>query len=76
MTLMREVKRRIGDALEITDMGEIHWLLGIEVTRDRQGRTICMSQTSYIDTVVKRFSLEEAKPILSPMEPSIRLTHM
>ena len=38
MTLMREVKRQIGDVLEITDMGEIHWLLGIEVTRDRQVR--------------------------------------
>ena len=29
--LMSEVKSKLKEAFEITDMGEIHWLLGMEI---------------------------------------------
>ena len=32
--LIDELKMRIKEFVEITDMGELHWLLGIEVKRD------------------------------------------
>jgi hypothetical protein len=34
-----------------------------------------LSQKTYIDSIIKRFGLEDAKPVASPMEPSTRLTN-
>ena len=31
---MEELKKRIREAIEVVDSGEIHWLLGIEIRRN------------------------------------------
>ena len=67
--LISEYKRTLHSCYSLTDLGPIHWLLGIKVTRDREVRTISLSQTSYIDTILSRFSLSDAKPIASPITP-------
>jgi len=38
------VKNSIKEFVEIMDIGEIHWLLGIEVKRDRETGKIILSQ--------------------------------
>jgi hypothetical protein len=45
---------------EILALGPVKWLLGICVERDREAQTISLSQTAYIDTVVKRFHLKDS----------------
>jgi hypothetical protein len=70
---VNELKTQIRKHVEITDLGELHWLLGIEVTRNRDERTISLSQRTYIDSIVRRFSFDELKPVSNPMEPSTRL---
>ena len=44
--LLQEYKQKINARHTITDLGPIHWLLGIKVTRDREARTISLSQES------------------------------
>ena len=41
----------------LTDKGEATWLLGIALTRDRQKRTITLSQELYIQNMLNRFSV-------------------
>ena len=53
--------------LEIHDMGEIHWMLGIEIKRNREAQTISLSQRSYIDSIVTRYGFEDAKPLSIPI---------
>jgi hypothetical protein len=60
--------------VEITDMGELHWLLGIKVKRNREERTISLSQRSYIDSITRRFGFEDLKPISTPMDPNVKLS--
>jgi hypothetical protein len=72
--LLQKFKTEIQRYVEITDLGELHWLLGIEIRRVREDRTISLSQTSYIDAIVHRFGLEDLRPVSSPMDPQIRLT--
>ena len=69
--LMQDYKQKINARHSITDLGPIHWLLGIKVTRDREARTISLSQESYIDTIINRFELSEAKTIPTPIVPGI-----
>ena len=43
-SLIIELKVQIRNHVEITDLGELHWLLGIKVTRKREEQTIALSQ--------------------------------
>ena len=58
----------------MTDLGELHWMLGIEVKRDWAGSTIHLSQWSYIDSILRRFGFEDTKPVSTPFDMQVRLT--
>src|SRR6266404_5346884 len=47
--------------VEVTDLGELHWMLGIEVRQDRTGGTIHLSQQAYINLILWRYSFDDAK---------------
>jgi hypothetical protein len=50
-------------------MGELHWLLGIEIKRDPEKRTISLSQQSYIQSIVDRYGLSDAHMVSMPLDP-------
>jgi reverse transcriptase-like protein len=62
-------KQKLNDCYALTDLGPIHWLLGIKVTCNRAAHTISLLQTSFIDTILSHFSLDDAKPYGYPMAP-------
>ena len=68
---LEDYKRKINARHSITDLGPIHWLLGIKITRDRDSRILALSQESYIDNIIHKFNLSDAKPINTPMIPGI-----
>nr|GAT59056.1 predicted protein [Mycena chlorophos] len=72
--LVNEMKSGFARYVEIVDLGEIHWLLGIEVKRNRQERTLSLSQTSYIQSIVRRYNLDDLKPLSIPMDPNVTLS--
>jgi len=43
-SLIEHVKVKLCEAFTITNMGDIHWILGIQVTRDCTNRTLSLSQ--------------------------------
>lgn len=72
--LIVEVKEKMGTKVEVTDLGELHWLLGIEVTRDRNSHALRLSQKSYIDDIVRRFNFDDLCAISTPMDPNLVLS--
>ena len=38
--LIDDFKARLKEYVEVTDLGELHWLIGIEVQRDRPARLL------------------------------------
>ena len=50
-------KLSLSKFLEFTDGGELHWLLGIEIKRNRDSKTIMLRQKHYIENILKRFEL-------------------
>ena len=72
--LIDHYKRMVSTRFALTDLGPIHYLLGIGVTRDRKARTISLSQTAYIDSLLERFGLSDAKPLAVPADPNIELS--
>ena len=56
------------------DLGEVAYILGIKIYRDRSKRLIGLSQDTYIDKVLKQFNMEEAKKGFLPMSHGIHLS--
>ncbi len=42
--------------------------------RDRDARSIHLSQLSYIDSILRRYNLDELKPLATPMDPNVHLS--
>ena len=76
IAMIHEFKSDMKKHVEVTDLGELHWLLGIEIVRNRDARTISMSQRSYINSIIHCFGLEDLKPLSLPMDPNSRLSVM
>ncbi|KAF9799838.1 hypothetical protein IEO21_10490 [Rhodonia placenta] len=72
-SVMTKLKHDLGSRFEIVDLGELRWLLGFEVHRNRSARTISLSQASYIDTLLDRFGMVEAHTLTVPLDSHINL---
>ena len=71
ITLIADFKTLILEHMEITDLDELHWLLGIEIKCDCEHRTIHLFQCSCIDSILQHYSLQDLKPISIPMDTNI-----
>ena len=71
---MRMVKLELSNKWSMKDLGPIESILGIRVIRDREKRTLSMSQERYIDVLLMKFKLENVKAAKTPMSPGYRLT--
>ena len=74
VALMHATKAQLKTKFNMTDDGDIHWLLGIKITHDRNARTISLSQKSYIDSMLSRYHLNRAKLVSIPMESGLKLS--
>ena len=55
-------------------MGEASYILDIKIYRDRSKRMLGLSQSRYIDLVLKRFNIEESKRGYLPIGHGIQLS--
>jgi hypothetical protein len=67
-------KSEIKKHWEITDHGPIKWFLGFEIKRDRRSRTIAINQRAYLEKMMEKFSLTNAKRVSTPMEPNAQFS--
>jgi hypothetical protein len=51
-----------------------NWVMGFQLVDNRINKTISLSHSQYIDTLLKRFQHEDCIPISTPMEPGLHLT--
>ncbi|KAL0434647.1 UNVERIFIED_CONTAM: Secreted RxLR effector protein [Sesamum radiatum] len=56
-------------------MGEASYILGIKIYRDRSRGMLGLTQSSYIEKVLKRFKMEHSKQGLLPMRHGIKLSN-
>ena len=52
-------------------MGELNFFLGLQIKQPKEG--IFINQSKYIKDLLKRFELENAKSIRTPMSSTIKL---
>ena len=68
------LQNQLSQQYQMKDMGELHWCLGMRITRDRTARTIKVDQSAYIMKVLKRFTMEQCKSCDTPAQINVKLT--
>jgi hypothetical protein len=56
---------------EMSLLGELSFFLGLQILKGNKG--IFISQTKYIREMLKRFIIENCKPVITPMQTSCKL---
>ncbi|GJT41658.1 retrovirus-related pol polyprotein from transposon TNT 1-94 [Tanacetum coccineum] len=60
------------DEFEMSMMGELNFLLGLQIKQLEDG--IFFNQSKYIKEIIKKFGLEDSKPMKTPMSMKTKLT--
>ncbi|KAL4280301.1 hypothetical protein GQ457_03G018780 [Hibiscus cannabinus] len=68
------IKTWLSSCFSMKDLREVAYILGVKNCRDRSRRILGLSQSTYIDKVLKRFSMEESKKRFLPMRHVISLS--
>ena len=71
---LQSVKTWLGKCFSMKDLGEAAYVLGIRIYRDRSRKLLGLSQSTYIDKVLKRFSMQDSKKGFLPMSHGITLS--
>jgi hypothetical protein len=69
-----KTKDELKTHFKLRDLGPTSWLLGMEIKHDRSTCTMTLHQHQYILDILKRFNMEDCKPVSTPMDPNVRLS--
>ena len=69
---LKWLKLELEKEFEISDLGELHYWLGVEFEKNREAHTIIMNQKNYIKKVLKLFNME-CKIVRNPFDVNSNL---
>ena len=75
ISLLSNVKNWLAEQFQMKDPGEASYVLGIQIIRDKKNKLLALSQASYIDKVLVRFSMQNSKKGLMPTRHGISLSN-
>jgi len=56
------------------DLGAAKQILGMRITRDRKNHKLTLSQSEYIEKVLKRFNMQNEKPVSITLASHFKLS--
>lgn len=68
------MKKQLGNEFEMKDLGTAKKILGMEITRDRSVGKFFLSQQSYVEKVLQRFNISNAKPLIVRLPTHFKLS--
>jgi hypothetical protein len=70
--LSQKFAKDMQNEFEMSLLGELFFFLGLQICQSNQGFFI--SQTKYIREMLKRFRMEDCKPVITPMQTNHKLS--
>ena len=71
---INNIKIRFSAAFEMNDLGHAKQILGMRISRDRSAGTLNLSQELYIEKVLSRFRVNDAKSRTTPLANHFKLS--
>ena len=70
--IIQQYIKEIAEKFDVMDMGTLHHFLGIKITYADSGN-IWIGQPMYMREVLKKFGMDESKPVATPVESRSKL---
>ncbi|XP_073105868.1 uncharacterized protein [Elaeis guineensis] len=70
-SIIEDFAKLMQGEFEMSMMGELTFFLGLQIKQSKEG--ISIAQSKYTKELLKRFGMENSKPIGTPMSPSCKL---
>ena len=70
--LSQQFSKDMQKEFEMSLLGELRFFLGLQISQQENG--IFISQSKYIKEMLKRFQMEDCKPVSTPMITGCRLS--
>ena len=67
MDLLKEIKKFLSNKFEMKNIGEVFFVLGIQILWDYSRSVLWLLQKDYIEMVLKRFGMGGCKPGDTPV---------
>ena len=67
INLLQETKKFLSSKFDMKDLGEASFVLGIEIHRDRRKGVLQLSQSAYLEKVLKKYGMHASKPTPAPI---------
>lgn len=74
MSAIQKMKKLLSSEFDMKDLGSAKKILGIEIYRDRSRRKFFLSQKSYIQKILTKFGMSNARPLSTPSDANFRLS--
>ncbi|KAA0025358.1 gag/pol protein [Cucumis melo var. makuwa] len=71
---LTDVKAWLAAQFQMKDLGEAQYVLGIQIIRDRKNKMLALSQATYIDKMLVRYSMQNSKKGLLPFRHGVHLS--
>ena len=68
------IKGYLNKSFSVKDLGEGAYILGIKIYRDRSRHLIGLSQSTYLEKVLKKFKMDQAKKGFLPVLQGVKLS--
>ena len=72
--MINKLKTDLDSIFEMEDLGPVQQILGIKIMRDRNDKKMWLSQEKYMEKVLYKFNMKDAKPVGTPLAPNIKLS--
>ncbi|CAA0822792.1 Uncharacterized mitochondrial protein AtMg00810 [Striga hermonthica] len=69
-----DLKSLLSQEFEMKDLGAAKKILGMEIHRDRGSQKLWLSLKGYVEKVLQRFAMNEAKPVSTPLANHFKLS--
>lgn len=65
--MIRRLKDEFFKSFDLKDLGPAKQILGVKIVRDRKAKKLCLSQEKYVERVLAKFNMADAKTIYKPL---------
>ena len=72
--MLSKVKIQLATQFQMKDLGEVQYVLGIKIIRDKKNKISALSQENYIDSILSKYNMQDSKKGFTPFRYGINLS--
>lgn len=73
-TAIQELKSRLLAEFRMKDLGNLEYFMGMKIKVDRELGRVAISQSTFAESILRRFNMQSCNPVATPMEVGTKLS--